>query len=161
MDTSQVCCYWAVMGTPVDIVLIDHRIYTRAQWMPQWPLLFLLITLKRLILPLKFYYIKHGFFFHLVYLQAPTFSHLPIPKIVQKFKKKTLDICNAPNIQQFLSYVATCEFVLILPTVKGQNIGASSSYHMIQQSYSWPYIWTKLQFKKIYTPVCSYQHCLQ
>ena len=33
--------------------------------------------------------------------------------------------------------------------------------HMIQQSQSWVYIQTKLYFKKIHAPLCSYKHYSQ
>ena len=35
------------------------------------------------------------------------------------------------------------------------------NYHMIQLSHSWAYVPTKLQFKKLYAPLCSLQHYLQ
>ena len=48
----------------------------------------------------------------------------------------------------------------------GRQYGGSSenkiwNYHMIQKSYSWIYIWTKLSFKKIHAPLCSLQHYSQ
>ena len=32
---------------------------------------------------------------------------------------------------------------------------------MIQQSHSWGYTWTKLQFEKMHAPLCSQQHYIQ
>ena len=32
---------------------------------------------------------------------------------------------------------------------------SSQNYHMIQQSHSWAYIWTKLSLKKTHAPSCS------
>ena len=36
-----------------------------------------------------------------------------------------------------------------------------SSYHMMQQSHSWAYIWRETWFKRIHAPQCSLQHYLQ
>ena len=56
------------------------------------------------------------------------------------------------------------------PGKSGEQYGGSlknykQSYHMIQQSYSWAYIWRKTQFNKIHVPQCSFlvaqRVCLQ
>ena len=83
---------------------------------------------------LKFYYSKHVFFCHLVHLHTSTLCRLPIPKIVQKNYKTWIFIIS--NIQCFLSYIASCELVLICPTVMGQSIRAFSNFH--------PLLWPRL-----------------
>ena len=37
----------------------------------------------------------------------------------------------------------------------------NKSYHMIQQSHTWAYIWRKPYLEKIRAPKCSLQHYLQ
>lgn len=64
----------------------------------------------------------------------PTLCHLPILKIVQKKYKTWMFIIS--NIQCFLSYIASCELVLICPTVMGQSIRAFSNFHPLL----WPFL---------------------